>query len=313
MLFRGGGASKPAVVRNVNEQLRPACCKPAHFTGKDRLVTDKDAESISTWKLPHDILVPFVEAAYIAGHAGHYMMDQGKRLGFAGGNEMNFVIDENGLALPVKKQRTVVRHKMAVRRRVRWVHRRFPFDGSCEEWVAETDGQCRGNLCELQILKGERRGRFRPHQKVWHFRGRGKADSCDFVEIRRVCLEPIRGVRFHFREIELHSAREMTSRWLRHQTRSSQRDAQQNYRHDRCIDEPRANRKSVRRARPCEECIETGDEERDPIDSRDGRELNEAQIRGGRIAKQVPGKTNFGEMRAHNFERHPEEERTYAG
>src|SRR5258706_139367 len=118
--------------------------------------------------------------------------------------------------------------KIAARRRVRWVHRRFPFDGSCEEWVAATDGQCRGNLCGLQILKGERRGRFRPHQKVCHFRGRAKADSCDFVEIRRVCLEPIRGVRFHFREIELHSAREMTSRWLRHQTRSSQRDAQQN-------------------------------------------------------------------------------------
>src|SRR5437899_7314493 len=202
MLFRGGGASKPAVVRNVNEQLRPACCKPAHFTGKDRLVTDKDAESISTWKLPHDILVPFVEAAYIAGHAGDYMMDQGKRLVFAEGNEMNFVIDENGLALPVKKQRTVVRHKMAVRRRVRWVHRRFPFDGSCEEWVAETDGQRRGYLCELRVLERKWSGSFRPNKQVRFFDGGSEADSRDPLEFRCVNTSPLGRIRIHFRITE---------------------------------------------------------------------------------------------------------------
>src|SRR5258706_15423574 len=142
MLFRRGGASKPAVVRNVNEQLRPACCKPAHFTGKDRLVTDKDAESISTWKLPHDILVPFVEAAYIAGHAGDYMMDQGKRLVFAEGNEMNFVIKENAPALPVKKDRNVLRYNMAPKTLFQWVNRDFPFNATSAEWETETGEHC---------------------------------------------------------------------------------------------------------------------------------------------------------------------------
>src|SRR2546429_3544315 len=45
-----------------------------------------------------------------------------------------------------------------------------------------------------------------PYTTLFRSRGRGEADSSDFVEIRGVRLKPIRGVRFHFREIELHGA-----------------------------------------------------------------------------------------------------------
>jgi len=57
-------------------------------------------------------------------------------------------------------------------------------------------------------------------------RAGGEADSSYFVEIRGVRLKPIRGVRFHFREIELHGAREMMCLRLGHQAGPSQRCAQ---------------------------------------------------------------------------------------
>src|SRR2546430_1642476 len=174
---------------------------------------------------------------------------------------MNFVVYEYALALGVKKQRAVVRHRTATGRHVRWVHRCFPFDGPRKEWVPETDHQRRGKLCELRILERKRRGRLRPDEKVWFFRSRGEADSSDFVEIRGVRLKPIRGVRFHFREIELHGAREMMCLRPWHQARPRQRGTQQDCRCSNSAGAPPAECQRVRCARPGEQCIETRSEE----------------------------------------------------
>src|SRR5260370_35457802 len=124
---------------------------------------------------------------------------------------MHFVVYECALALGVKKQRAVVRHKTAMWRHVRWVHRCFPFDGPCKEWMPETDRQRRGKLCELQILERKRRGRLRPNEKVWFFRGRREADSSDLADIWAVPLKPIREDRIHHGVIELHGTRTMTA------------------------------------------------------------------------------------------------------
>src|SRR5260370_23715565 len=89
MLLGGGGASEPSVIRNVDEKLRPTGSKAAHFAGKDRFITDKNAEGIPARKLSHDVLVSFVEAAYLAGYAGDHAMDQGHRLVLAEGTAIN--------------------------------------------------------------------------------------------------------------------------------------------------------------------------------------------------------------------------------
>ncbi len=145
-------------------------------------------------KLPDDVLVSFVEATHIASDAPDHAMDQWKRFVFAKRNKMDFVIYEYTLALRVKKQSAVVRQKCALGNHIRRVHRRFPFDSPCEEWVAKLDCQRRGYLCELRIFKREWSGRFRPNKQVQFLDGGSEADSCDLLEVRCVNTEPIRGI-----------------------------------------------------------------------------------------------------------------------
>src|SRR6266700_2903007 len=64
-----------------------------------------------------------------------------------------------------------------MRRNVRGVHGRFPFDRPREERVPEADGERRSNLCELRVLKRKRRWRFGPDEQVRLFHGGGEADS----------------------------------------------------------------------------------------------------------------------------------------
>src|ERR1700694_2767958 len=113
MLLGGGGPPKPSVIRNVDEQLRAACGKPAHLARIGRFITNKSTERIPAWKLPHNVLISFVETAHLAGHARDHAMDQWKWLVLAERDEMDFVVYEFALALRVKKQRAVVRHKTA--------------------------------------------------------------------------------------------------------------------------------------------------------------------------------------------------------
>src|SRR5438552_1903095 len=81
-------------------------------------------------KLPHDVLVSFVKAAHMSGAASDQTMNQRKRLVLPEWHEMNFVVHEDAPALRIKKQRAVVRQESPARRRVRCVHRWFPFDGT---------------------------------------------------------------------------------------------------------------------------------------------------------------------------------------
>src|SRR6266699_483373 len=122
MLFGGGGPSEPAVIRNIDEELRAACGEPAHFAGIGGFIADKNTEGVAMRKRPHHVLVAFVEAAHFAGHACHYAMNQRKRFAFPERNEMNFVVSDYALALRVKTYCTVIRQKTALRRNCRGVH-----------------------------------------------------------------------------------------------------------------------------------------------------------------------------------------------
>ena len=141
--------------------------------------------------------------------------------------------------------------------------------------MAETNRHGRGNLCELRILVGERGRRFRPYKKVGLVHGRGQADAHDFLEVRGVRLKPIRRIRFHLRKIELHGAREMMSLRLWHQAGAAQRGDPQNCRRGSAKSDARARRQHIRGARPYKERVETRREKREPVDSRDGRELKQ--------------------------------------
>src|SRR5712664_1012553 len=176
--------------------------------------------------------------------------------------------------------------------------------------MPESDRQRRGNLCELRILKREWGGGFWPYKKVRLFRSRGEADSLDFLELRGMRLKPIRRERFHLRKIELHGAREMMGLRFRHQARPSQRGAQKNHRRSGCARNPPERRQRVRCARPGEQCIEARHKKGQPVDSCDGRELKEAQIRRRWITKQIPRKANFRQMRANKLECYPDKWRT---
>ncbi len=208
--------------------MRASGGKAADFAGIDGFVADKDAESFPAWKLAHHVLVPFVETAHVAGDAGNDAMDQRKWLVFAERNEMNFVVDEDALALRVKEQGAVVRQESTRGNNVGGVHWRFPFDGSYKERMAESNCEGGGDLRELRILKGERSGGFRPDEEVGLFGGRGQADPGDLVELGGMHLKPIRRIGFDFGEIELGGAGEMMRLILRHQAGSSEGYDQEN-------------------------------------------------------------------------------------
>src|SRR5258708_39792624 len=141
----------------------------------DGFVADKDAESFPAWKLAHHVLVPFVETAHVAGDAGNDAMDQRKWLVFAERNEMNFVVDEDALALRVKEQGAVVRQESARGDNVGGIHWRVSFDGCHGGRQAQSKWQGGGELCELRILKGESDGARRPGAIRGRFCGRGEA------------------------------------------------------------------------------------------------------------------------------------------
>ncbi|PYT38995.1 MAG: hypothetical protein DMG45_21580 [Acidobacteria bacterium] len=126
-------------------------------------------------------------------------------------------------------------------------------------------------------------------------------------------LEPIRWVRIHLGKIELHGAREMMGLWLRHQARANQDGAQQHCRCGSGACHARARRQRIRNACPCEQRIEARRKKRKSVDSRDGRKLSETQICGRGVTKQIPRKTDFGQMCPRKFECHPEKRRAYAG
>src|SRR5713226_7696410 len=96
-----------------------------------------------------------------------------------------------------------------MRRNVRGVHGRFPFDRPRKKGVTETDGERGSNLCELRVLKRKRRWGFRPDEQVRLFLGGSEANSLDFAQVRCVHLKPIGGIGLRLGKIKLHDSSEM--------------------------------------------------------------------------------------------------------
>src|SRR5258708_21422074 len=119
----------------------------------DGFVADKDAESFPAWKLAHHVLVPFVETAHVAGDAGNDAMDQREWLVFAERNEMDFVVDEDALALRVKEQGAVVRQESTRGDNVGGIHWRVPFGGAPQEQEAPSDLHGGGGLSGVRNPK----------------------------------------------------------------------------------------------------------------------------------------------------------------
>src|SRR5258708_22558244 len=93
-----------------------------------------------------------------------------------------------------------------MRRNVRGVHGRFPFDRPREERVPEADGERGSNLCELRVLKRKRRWRFGPDEQVRLFHGGGEADSRDFIKFGGVRLKTIYSIRLPLPKNQFHGA-----------------------------------------------------------------------------------------------------------
>src|SRR5277367_533359 len=66
------------------------------------------------------------------------------------------------------------------------------------------------------------------------------------------------------------------------------------------------------RVAPSQERVKGSDKEGQSVNSGDGRELNQRDVRRRRIAEQVPRKTDFGQPGSRHFEHDPEKWRANA-
>jgi len=140
-----------------------------------------------------------VETAHVAGDAGDGRDGSAEMaLVFAEGNEMDFVVDEDALALRSKSRGAVVRQESARGDNGRGVHWRFPFDGSHENGWPKRIARAR---LSSRIENPERRKErgFRPNEEVGLFGGRGQADRA-ISSSSADALEPIRRIGFGLQE-----------------------------------------------------------------------------------------------------------------
>src|SRR5438552_11495088 len=125
--------------------------------------------------------------------------------------------------------------------------------------------------------------------------------------------KPIALVRFRFRKIELHGARKVSGVRFGNMARSEPRDG---YKHNSCAEKNAAAAPVARRCggnSPGPERVEAGNDKREAVNSRDGRQLHKREIRRRWVAQQIPRKTNFRKMCPDKLNRDPQERRGDAG
>src|SRR5262249_5139723 len=111
MLLGSGRPAKPAVVRNVDEQIRTIRREVADFAGIDGFVADENAKRVAVLQFSNGVCRrALVETADLFGNAPHHLRNQRKRFVLAERNEMNLVVHEKPLSVRIEKQRTVVRN-----------------------------------------------------------------------------------------------------------------------------------------------------------------------------------------------------------
>ena len=108
MLLGGRGVPKPAVVRNIHEELCAVGGEAPNLTGINRFVADEHAEGIAVWELADGIFGAFAKATDFTGYVAHHAMNQRKRFVLAERNEMDFVVGKVSMPLRVEHQRAIV-------------------------------------------------------------------------------------------------------------------------------------------------------------------------------------------------------------
>ncbi len=83
MLFRGGGAAEPSVVRNIDQQVRAPGGEVANLSREDGFVTNEAPKGVAAGKMRDGILAALAEASHFIGEAGHHAMNQREGLVFA--------------------------------------------------------------------------------------------------------------------------------------------------------------------------------------------------------------------------------------
>src|SRR5271170_3698197 len=164
MLLRGGGVAEPAVIRNVHEELGAIGGETADFSGIDGFVANKHAERIAVGKMRDGIGFSLAKAAHFAGNVGYYAMDERKRLVFAEGNEVHFIVGKNAVALRAEHQRAVVGDHGRVRRAARRNRFLLPLHHSDDERIMEPNRQIRSEDRKAAVLKRKRGRSLGPNQ-----------------------------------------------------------------------------------------------------------------------------------------------------
>src|SRR5204862_312789 len=92
MLFRRGRFSEPAVVGNINKQIRAAVRELPNLAGINRLVANVSAELKSIRQSSDYAIRSLAESANFARYARHHAMNQRKRLVLAERHQVHLVI-----------------------------------------------------------------------------------------------------------------------------------------------------------------------------------------------------------------------------
>src|SRR2546421_2718340 len=159
MLLRRGGFSEPAIVGNIDQQIRAEVRKLANLSGINRLVANVSAKLKSIRKSSDNAICSLTKSADFARYTRHHAMNQRKRLVLAERYEMHLVIHKNASTGSIHHHRAVVRRLHVRSRRQRL---RFPFDRPRKKRPLPVDRNPRSESSELRVLPGKRRRRFRP-------------------------------------------------------------------------------------------------------------------------------------------------------
>src|SRR5262249_44762167 len=101
--------SKPAVIRNIDQQVRTVRRELADFARIDCLIADENTKFVSARQLTRRCNLASMKPAHFAGNALHDAMNQRKWFVFAKWHQVAFIIAEYFLSLWIDKQCTVIR------------------------------------------------------------------------------------------------------------------------------------------------------------------------------------------------------------
>src|ERR1700719_3815295 len=212
MLLWRGGAAKPAIVGDVDEEVGAVDGEAPHFVGKNCFVTNEHAERETSGKLADGIVRALAEATNFVRKAGRDAMDQREGFVLAEWDEMHFIVGERMLAVSVEQDSAVIGSSCRMRIRRSGLGERLPVDHAGEKRMLIMNGEQRRAAPELRVFEGEGSGRFGPDEQIGLVVGGRETQAFDFLKLREMRLEPIGGIVHGLGKIYLHRAGVML-RW----------------------------------------------------------------------------------------------------